>query len=171
MSAMPALPSIRAMKLKHAQQAFTLIEIMIVVAIIGILAAIAIPQYQEYVRSSRLTQATTALSEMRLKMEQYFQDNRSYNNVAAPPCGAAGSSVAPLPTATQFFTFDCPAGQLTATTYQVRALGASNMAGFTFTLTQAAGGGAPTRATPAVPAGWGWQTSTTCWVRNKSGQC
>ena len=61
---------------------FTLIELMIAVAIIAILAAIAIPNYSEYVRRGRVTEAISALSGMRVKMEQYFQDNRSYATVA-----------------------------------------------------------------------------------------
>ena len=70
---------------------FTLIELMIAVAIIAILAAIAIPSYSDYVRRSRITEAMSALSGMRVKMEQYFQDNRTYagacvaGTVAAPP--------------------------------------------------------------------------------------
>ena len=70
---------------------FTLIELMIAVAIIAILAAIAIPSYSEYVRRGRITEAISALSGMRVKMEQFFQDNRSY--VGACIAG----TVAPVP--------------------------------------------------------------------------
>ena len=72
-------------KLKHIQKGFTLIELMIVVAIIGILAAIAVPNYQEYVRRARASEATSALADMRIRMEQYFQDNRRYTG---GPCAA-----------------------------------------------------------------------------------
>ena len=51
---------------------FTLIELMIAVAIVAILAAIAIPSYSEYIRRSRITEAISALSGMRVKMEQFF---------------------------------------------------------------------------------------------------
>ena len=57
---------------------FTLIEVMIVVVIIGILAAIAIPQYSDYVIRSKIPEATSALAGARVKMEQFFQDNRTY---------------------------------------------------------------------------------------------
>jgi len=62
---------------------FTLIELMITVAIIAILAAIAIPSYSEYVRRGRITEAIGALSGMRVKMEQFFQDNRTYVGACA----------------------------------------------------------------------------------------
>ena len=64
---------------------FTLIELMIAVAIIAILAAIAIPSYSEYVRRGRVTEAISALSGMRVKMEQYFQDNRTYAGALRRP--------------------------------------------------------------------------------------
>jgi type IV pilus assembly protein PilE len=155
-----------------SQTGFTLIEIMIVIAIIGILAAIAIPQYQQYVMSSRITQATTGLSEMRLKMEQYFQDNRTYNNVASPSCAAPGSpNIAALPANTQFFQFDCP-GTRDQFNYTVRATGLSSMNGFVYTLTLSPASAQPVRATTAAPSGWNIATNgATCWVRNKSGNC
>ncbi len=85
---------------------FTLIEVMIAVAIIAILAAIAIPNYSEYVRRGRVTEAFATLSGMRVKMEQFFQDNRSYAGACtvAPPL-----TVANQPPATPNFTYDCPA--------------------------------------------------------------
>ena len=57
-----------------ADRGFTLIELMITVAIIAILAAVALPAYSTYVTRARITDAVKGLSEMRLKMEQYFQD-------------------------------------------------------------------------------------------------
>src|SRR5690606_1858627 len=57
---------------------FTLIELMITVAIIAILAAVAVPSYQDYVRRGKVTEATATLAQFRIKMEQYFQDNQTY---------------------------------------------------------------------------------------------
>ena len=98
----------------RSNSGFTLIEVMITVAIIAILAAIAVPSYNEYVQRARITEATSALSDMRNKMEQYFQDNRTWTPGAGitPPCNAG--TVAPLPTS-QNFMFACPVP--TANTY------------------------------------------------------
>ncbi len=98
---------------------FTLIELMVTVAIIAILAAIAVPNYTDYVKRGKLQEATSNLLAMRTKMEQYFQDNRSYTTPGAPvlaPC-TAGSSV-PIP-AQKYFSITCPV--LTATTYTIQA--------------------------------------------------
>jgi len=60
-------------------QGFTLIELMIVVGIVGILAAIAVPQYLDYITRAQLVPAHTGLNGFRVRMEQYFQDNRRYD--------------------------------------------------------------------------------------------
>jgi type IV pilus assembly protein PilE len=135
---------------------YTLIEVMITVAIVAILAAIALPSYSEYIMRSRITDATSALAGMRVKMEQYFQDNRTYVGACA------ANTVAPLPANTANFTFSCPT--LTAAAYQVNAAGAGSMTGFTYTINQS-----NARATPTVPTGW--TSSTTCWVLKKNGSC
>jgi type IV pilus assembly protein PilE len=133
---------------------FTLIELMIVVAIVAILAAVAVPQYTRYVQQARITEAASALSDMRLKMERYFQDNRTYIGACAL------NTVAPPPTA-KSFTFACA---LAANTYLITANGTGSVTGFRFTVDQA-----NTQATPAVPAGW--TTSASCWVIRPDGSC
>ncbi len=57
---------------------FSLIELMVTVAIVAILAAIALPSYYEYITRSRLVDAHTRLGDLRIQMEKYFQDNRTY---------------------------------------------------------------------------------------------
>ena len=111
------------------QKGFTLIELMIVVAIIGILASIAVPNYIEYVNRARASEATSALSQMRIRMEQYFQDNRTY---LGGPCAA------PTGTNTTFFTFSCTAGP-TASTYTLDAQGVAGtaMADYVYNIDQA----------------------------------
>jgi type IV pilus assembly protein PilE len=138
-------------------QGFTLIEVMIVVAIVAILAAVAIPSYTEYIQRSRIIESTSTLASMRVKMEQYFQDNRSY--VGACTAG----TVAPTPIATQFFTYGCPGP--TNTTYLVTATGIGAMAGFGFTIDQA-----NNQITTGVPPTWTPPTAQ-CWAKKRDGSC
>lgn len=134
---------------------FTLIELMITVAIIGILAAVALPAYNDYVMRGRLVEATTALSDMRVRLEQYYQDNRNYGT--SPTCGITN------PTGS-FFTMTC--ATTTGQDFVATATGTTGgpTAGFTYTITQA-----NVRATTAAQTGWG--TSTTCWVVRRGGGC
>jgi len=136
---------------------FTLVELLIVVAIIGIIAAIAVPQYADYVTRSKLAEATATLSEQRVKLEQYFQDNRTYVGACAP------GTVAPLPTG-RYFTYTRPT--LTATTFSMVATGIAGQGtgSFIFTLDQA-----NARATTGVATGW--TTNANCWITNKAGGC
>lgn len=133
---------------------FTLIELMIVVAIIGILAAIAVPNYNDYIMRSRITPATAALADMGVKMEQYFQDSRTYVGACV------ATTVAPKPVDTTTFAFTCPT--LTSNTYDVVATGQGTMLGFVFHVTQSG------KSTTAVPTGWNG-AGNACWVTGKSG--
>jgi type IV pilus assembly protein PilE len=152
---------------------FTLIELMVTVAIVAILAAIAIPNYTDYVRRGKITEATAALLAMRTKMEQYFQDNRSYISPGAPvldPC-VANSSV-PVPPL-KYFTIVPPCG-LTATTYTITATGGSaidaSMTGITFTINE--GNVRATTVTSGSPmANAGYAANANCWTSKKGGQC
>src|SRR5476649_1652588 len=90
------------------EKGFTLIELMITVAVIGILLKIALPAYTDYVKRGKLVEGTSTLSDGRVKMEQYFQDNRTY----APPSVALTATngcptALPLPAATTNFTYSC----------------------------------------------------------------
>lgn len=138
---------------------FTLIELMITIAIIGILATVALPSYRDYVTRSKLAEAHSLLADMRVKLEQHFQDNRSY----AGACAAG--SVALLPTS-KYFTFTCPT--LNATQFEARATGIADQGtgGFAFTIDQA-----NARTTAGVPTGWTVPSNNNCWVRAKGGTC
>ena len=148
-------------KASHSRQmGVTLIELMVTLGIVAILSAVAIPAYGDYVKTGRLPQATNNLSSMRAKLEQYFQDNRTYLGACAD------GTIAALP-AEDDFTYSCPT--LTATTYKVKAEGRGKMAGFTFTIDHS-----NNKETEALPDGWGTASESApvkCWVRKKGGIC
>jgi type IV pilus assembly protein PilE len=150
---------------------FTLIEIMVVVAIVAILAAIAIPSYTDYVTRSKLQEATTNLSDLRVRMEQYYLDNRRYSATAAGGiCGIPGGNT-PAVANPRYFTYACASATLQAgvgdQSYTITATGAAaqGMGGFVLTINQA-----NTRRTAGVGAGW-TVPAADCWVRRKGGEC
>ena len=138
---------------------FTLIELMITVAIVAILAAIAIPSYSEYVRRGRITEAVSALSGMRVKMEQFFQDNRSY----AGACTAG--TVAPPPANTTNFTYVCVTNAGPPSTYTITATGQGGLAGFVYAINQD-NVRSTTMSAPST-----WPSNAGCWVLKKDGSC
>lgn len=138
------------------QRGFTLIELMIVVAIIGILSAIALPAYTDYIIRGRIPDATSNLAAKRVQMEQFFQDNRTYED--APACKDDETS-------SRFFKFSCPAAA-TATTYTLQAAGTGPMADFNYTINQA-----NTKTSNITRDGWANPNPNTCWATKKGGSC
>lgn len=143
---------------QHSGKGFTLVEAMITVAILAILAAVAVPSYSDYLRRGRISQATNALSGMRVKLEQYFQDHRTYAGACTE------GTVADLPRSDDF-AYSCPTLSATAFLVQATGLAGGPMNGFSYTIDQD-----NARATTALPEGWG-SAPVACWVVRKGGQC
>jgi type IV pilus assembly protein PilE len=140
------------------QQGFTLVEIMVVVIIVAILSAVAIPFYQDYTIRAKIPDATSALANDRVQMEQFFQDHRTYTG--APVC--AGN----ISTPNGYFTISCPI--LTATAYTIQATGNGPMAGFSYTIDQ----NNNKTSSVVAPARQGWiGASATCWITKVGSQC
>ncbi|HET7832100.1 MAG TPA: type IV pilin protein [Gallionella sp.] len=86
-----------------AANGFTLIELLIVLAIVGILSVIAYPSYSNYVARGKIIEGHSLLADYRVRIEQYYQDNRNYA-AANGPCGADVPS-----SEHQYFTLTCVA--------------------------------------------------------------
>jgi type IV pilus assembly protein PilE len=134
---------------------FTLIELMITVAVIGILAAVAYPGYTDYVRRGKITEATSSLSDLRLRAEKFFADNRTY--VGFPDAV----------TGTRYFTYDCNTPAKSATTFNCSATGIATqgMGGFKYSINES------NTRTSTFTGLTGWTNSSTCWVTKKGEAC
>jgi type IV pilus assembly protein PilE len=152
-------PSLCQQGRRAAMGGFTLLELMVVVAIVGILAAVAVPAYTDYVMRGHLVDGSNALSSLRVRMEQHYQDHRTYETVSAIPATSPcdNSSTAGL------FTITCTT--LTANTWTAEAQGSGAVSGFTYTIDQDG-----VMATTALPTGWG-TASTGCWIQRKGATC
>ncbi len=146
---------------RDAVTGFTLIELMITVAIIGILGAIALPAYTDYVLRGKITEATGQLSGARVRLEQFYQDNRSYESTTTP--GDCGITLG----ATKHFTYACALGASNQE-YTITASGVASAGtgGFGFTIDQS-----NNMTTAAVPANWKLPSPNNCWVQKKTGIC
>lgn len=129
---------------------FTLVELMITVLIVGIISSFAIPNYRDYVIRAEISEALAGLSSTKLKMEQFFQDNRTYE-------GACDSGSPAHPPSMKNFTISC---DNTASSYTLTATGL----GFTFTVD-------PQNNRSTTSAKSGWKTNDSCWIINRLGEC
>jgi len=145
--------------MKAKSSGFTLIEIMITIVIVAILGAIALPSYRNYTIRGKIPEATANLAAKRVKMEQFFQDNRTYVGATA------GNSDS---TTSKYFDFSATSGgtdSRTTSTYTLYAVGKNAMAGFTYGVDQ-------TNAKSSTVTGVsGWAGNASCWVRTTGGQC
>jgi type IV pilus assembly protein PilE len=143
---------------RNTTSGFTLIELLVTVAIIGIIAAIAVPGYRDYVQRGKVTEAHATLSDLRLRAEKWFADNRSY---------ATGTPNWTTVTGTKYFTYSCGTPTATAFTCTATGVAGEGMAGFSFTINES-----NTRtSTFSSPSSWTTPSPNTCWVRRKGDGC
>jgi type IV pilus assembly protein PilE len=137
---------------------FTLIEVMIVVAIVGILATVAYPSYQDYLDRGKATDAITTLSDQRVRLEQFFQDNRNYGTggVCGKTAGGAVSLPYPVDSLKKYFTITC-APDATGATYVLTATQTSGPA-FVYTVNQNNARATVTFKGVAATCTTGWQS-------------
>lgn len=129
--------TLRPRRFRRAAHGFTLIELMVTVAIAAILAAIALPSYQDYIRRAALTEAQGDLSDYRVKLEQYFQDNKSYGTTVGGACanGANAPSWNSFNPGAKYFTFSCVVGATTSNfTVTATGIAGSAAAGHVFSI-------------------------------------
>lgn len=142
--------------MKHAK-GFTLVELMITLVILAIIAAVAFPAYSSYVTRGKIAEATSNLASLRVTMEQFYQDNRTYLNGAN--CGAT----MPGSPAVKYFAFTCAGTQ---NTYTITATGQNTMTGFAYTVDNL-----NAKTSNITAAGWSNPSPNNCWVTNKGGLC
>jgi type IV pilus assembly protein PilE len=155
------------------KQGFTLIELMITVAVVAILAAIAVPNYTDYITRSKFSEAHGQLGDLRVKMEQYYMDNRRYSTTTGGgTCGIPGGNT-PTVLGARYFTYTCASTAANAAGDQQFTLTAAGIAGqgldgIAFTLNHA---NARTTTASGAMATKGYAASGTCWVLKKPSQC
>ena len=155
------MTSNQRLRSKRPQAGFTLIEVMITVAIVAILGSIAVPSYQAYVRRGQLADAFKSLADMRVKMEQYYQDNKFYGPDLATASCATLPGYAAFPVSSKYFTVSCTAGAAPSQTYTLTATGIGGLTtGYDYTLNQAGTKGTAKFANNASTAA--------CWLTKAS---
>jgi len=148
---------------KRRDAGFTLIELMVAAALVAILASIAMPSYQAYVRRGQLAEAFTTLADMRVKMEQHYQDNKFYgtadNNTTCPTL----SGHTAFPVTNKYFTLSCGAGAAPSQTYTLTATGTGGLTtGYVYTVNQVGTKGTTLFAGNSSSAACWLTKSTTC---------
>lgn len=147
--------------MRRDNKGFTLIEVMVTVAIIGILAAIALPSYTDYVKRGKIVEAPGNLADIRVKMEQYYQDNRNY---AGTQCSSACGVACPD---TKYFTYTCAVSSAnqayTMTAKSKASVGLGPVDAFTYTVTE-------TNAKATTKFDDVTQTAA-CWLTRKGDSC
>lgn len=137
---------------------FTLIELIVAVAIVGILAAVGYPAYTAHIRRGKIASALSELSAFRVRLEQYYQDNRDYGS-SATGCGIV------LPSA-KGFAFSCqwdaggtPQSFIATATGQ----GSDNLSGYVYTVNN--------QDQQKTVTFDGANVNLSCWIQKKGDSC
>jgi type IV pilus assembly protein PilE len=146
----------------HRARGFTLLEVMIVCVIVAILAAIALPNYSDYVKRGKIIDATSKLSDARVHLEQWFQDNRTYVGACTAGTGVVRTAVGP----DDYFALTCPTLSATAFTVQAAGIAGKGMGNFgPYTIDQS-------NAKTSAISEPGWASGPfTCWATRRDGSC
>jgi prepilin-type N-terminal cleavage/methylation domain-containing protein len=144
------------------QRGFTLIELMITVAVVAILAAVALPSYRDYILRGHLVAMTNDVQAARAKMEQFYQDNRTYVTSTAAPAPCTATAV----TYTKPTPYSLVCSNISSTSYTVTATGTSGSVvdGFSYAITQAG------VQSSTLSTAWGGAVYA-CWILRKGETC
>jgi len=157
------------------QQGFTIIELMIVVVVIAVLSAIALPSYTDYITRSKFAEAYAHLADLRVKMEQYYLDNRRYSsNAGGGTCGIPGGNT-PTTQGTKYFDFTCASATPNTAgdqEYTLTAAGkvSEGLSGISFSV-DVSNSKRTTVAAATPMADKGYASNAGCWIRKKPSQC
>ena len=137
---------------------FTLIEVLIAIAIVAILAAVAIPAYTDYLRRGQVQEAVANLADLRVKLEQYYQDMRTYEN--------SGACAVTLPSGGDLrFNYTCEAqaySGVAGQAFRLRARGSGLTEGLEYTINESG-----ERSTACIGCAWRFTAPIGNWVVRK----
>lgn len=146
----------KAEKTLGESRGFTLIELVIAMAVIALLAAVAYPSYTAYARRGKIAVALGELSTARVKLEQYYADNRNYGSTAT-------TCPVPMPSA-EGFGFSCSWGSTSnSQSFVITAGGVNSMAGYSYTVNQ--------RDEHRTVQFEGAAVNAPCWLKKKGDAC
>ena len=156
-------PNLLSRPQRHAA-GFTLVELMVAMVLVAILVSVAIPSYQSYVRRGQLSEAFNTLSDVRVKMEQYYQDNKFYGATSGSTACPTLPTYGAFPFTGKYFTVSCGGlGAAPSQTYTLTATGTGGLTtGYAYTVNQSGIKGTTSFS--------GASSSAACWL-TKAGAC